>query len=142
MELPPLVRNFTGTVAACERSHCVKNSSALPLFSPDQIADNSGAVPSNAAPKSLTAAWSARQIPLPPSINSAGHPAFSKAKTSSDFINKQFQFRAYPPIPFLNVHLQAPLQTLPAKARARQTPLRCQARDCPPPTPLLWAHIP
>src|SRR5204862_2394886 len=108
MELPPLARNLSDTAAAGVRSQCARNSSAVPVFSGDQIADKSGDCPSNVEAKSFIAAGLARQIVLASSTSSAGQPAFSNPKTASDFIITSSGFQLTTPNLFLNPNLPEP----------------------------------
>src|SRR5438105_12327919 len=80
---PPLVCNFSATIAPVERSRRPKNCSTLSAGSA-QSADSIVESLSSIEPNKPIAAWFALRIVPPLSINSAGQAALSSRKNVSD----------------------------------------------------------
>src|SRR5260370_35923865 len=98
--------NLSEIVAEGDRSHCVRNCSAVVRLSGDQIVESRAEQLSKAPRKRAMALRLARRMVLAPSTSSAGQAAFSNAKTASEFIATNFPPAAYStPNRFLNLNL-------------------------------------
>ena len=107
---PSLPWNLSSSVGTAERSHWARNCSAVlaVLGRPNRRQPRGRRLPGRRR-RGLTAAGLAPQMAPAPSTRSAGQPAFSNAKATSDFINRIFQLAAYRlESRFLNPNLPAP----------------------------------